>query len=257
MTTTATGWTRFAGANIKGTPSMSAAKVAQDLEVLRANASVLVLQEFRWRWYWSTLRATLVRDRWGTAPGVAMGLARSTFSAQAVAWRRKDWRRKATRQRKLHDGMARVSEARQLRAALLENRGTSLAAWFGTTHFVVGGDRDDDGRQVSGYRTRRMILAHDMQLLGAFLRELKATGYPVVFQADLNIKPNTWAYKELRFLLKSVGARIIGDHGVEYLILIDGTTVAVEVENDWTIGPRRLNTDHEVRGITFRLARMF
>lgn len=248
-----TRWARFAGANIKGTPSMSAAKVAADIELLRRNCSVMVLQEFRWPWYWRTIAKSLGSDLlpglgWRTAPGMAAGLRSPVFSAQAVAWRDSRWRRKEVRRRKLHDGMAKISETRWIRSALLEDRATQLECWFGTTHAVVKGDEPSDSPM------RKAILDHDLMVMHSFLRQLKATGHPVIFQADLNVHPGTWAYRDLLSICKAVGARIVGEHGVEYLFIMDQhSDVKVQVAKDWVIRPNRLNTDHEVRGMTFRL----
>lgn len=252
-TGTATDWFRFVGANIKGTPAMPAKAVAEDLEVVRRHASVAVLQEFRWPWYWRTARKALQRlrkaDPWRSAPGFAQGMLKPVLGAQAVMWRSGRWKRRDVEHDLLHDGMAGISEDRYLRAALLEDRETTLRAWFGTTHFVVGGDERTDGPQ------RKMILEHDLQRLTMFLRRLKATGHPVVMQADLNIHPGTWAYLELMQILTALGARVVGEHGVEFVIVIDGRDVDVEVRRSWTIGTRRLNTDHEIRGMTCRLVR--
>jgi hypothetical protein len=251
-----TAWTRFAGANIKGNPSMSAAKVKGDIELLRRNCTVMVLQEFRWPWYWGSITQTLRENlaparRWRTAPGMARGKAKPVYAAQAIAWHNGRWKRtERVRQYLLHKGVAQVSEARYLRAALLAEQETGMECWFGTTHNVVGGDAAGDSAR------RKAILGQDIERLHALLRELKKTGHPVVFQGDFNIHRDTWAYKDLMWMLKGMRARVIGEHGVEYLFVIDAhSDVKVEVAKDWVILPKRLNTDHEVRGMTFRLVR--
>lgn len=247
---TRTSWRRFVGLNIKGTPAMRAAAVRHDLELALGRASVIVLQEFKWPWYWRTLGRVVARRRerrWRSFPGFLRGLARPVFAAQAVVWRSHGWKRRGSRRRLLHRGAAGISESRQLRAALLEDKETKLRAWFGTTHFVVGGDQDTDGPR------RRAILEHDLEQLDAFLGELTATGYPVLFQLDANIRPSSDAYPAFRAVLKRHRARLHGARGVEYLFTINGRHGRVGVLRDWTIPTSELRTDHEGRGITFRL----
>lgn len=246
-------WHRFAGLNIKGTPAMSGRKVRHDLRVAKNHASVVVLQEFRWPWYWRSAnrvlnRAKKWRNRWASSPSYADGLARPVFGAQAVLWKRKPWKRRDTKQRVLHDGEAGISETRRLRACLLEDRESGLAAWFGTTHFVVGGDNDGDGP------VRRRMLQENMDRLDEFLADLVATGHPVVFQLDANIRASSDTYRQFRAMLAKHRAVLHGNKaGVEYLFTINAKKARVQVDKAWQIPTSALHTDHEGRGITFRL----
>jgi len=247
---TATSWRRFLGLNVRGTPAMRAAAVRHDLELALERASVVALQEFKWPWYWRTLSRAVTRRparRWRAFPGFVRGLARPVFAGQTVVWRAHGWKRRDSRRRLLHAGAAGISESRQLRAVLLEDRDTGLRAWFGTTHFVVAGDESTDGPR------RRAILEHDLEQLDAFLGELEATGYPVLFQLDANIRTSSDAWPAFRRLLKRRRARIHGPRGVEYLFTINGRRGRVDVLHDWIVPVRELRTDHEGRGITFRL----
>lgn len=247
---TATTWRRFAGFNIKGTPAMPAASVAHDLDVAQSVASVLVFQEFRWPWYWRTLQRVMgdVADSvWRSAPGMLMGARKPVWGAQAVLWKRKVWRRIDTRVALLHDGEAGISESRYLRAVLLEDRATGLRCWFGTTHFVVKGDATSDTVR------RRLIMTRDLNALDNFLHALTRTGHPVVFQMDANIHTGTPAYTRLRATLSSYRGVIHGRHGVEYLFTLPGARAGIEVKGDFEVPTTRLKTDHEARGITFRL----
>ena len=252
MVTADVPWRRFAGANIKGTPAMPARNVRHDLRVLKNHASLLVVQEFRWPWYWRTADRVLSRlakkgKRWGSSPTYTDGLARPVFGAQAVLWRRSAWRHKDTKQRILHHGAAGISEDRRLRACLMEDRKNPVPGWVGTTHFVVGGDNDGDGPK------RRAMLQEDIDRLDEFLTDLRATGHPIVFQLDANIKASSDTYRQFRDMLRRHGARLQGNRkGVEYLFVIDGGHAEVQVQNAWEIPTSGLRTDHEARGITFR-----
>lgn len=245
-------WRRFAGANIKGTPAMRARKVRHDLRVLKSHASLLVLQEFKWPWYWRAARRVLSRmtkkgKRWGSSPTYRDGLARPVFGAQAVLWRRNVWRHLDTRQRLVHHGAAGISEDRRLRACLVADRENPVPGWAGTTHFVVSGDNDNDSPK------RRAMMQDDIQSLDRFLRDLRATGHPIVFQLDANIRASSDVYRQFRGMLRKHGARLQGNRrGVEYLFVIDGRDATVEVKNSWQIPASALRTDHEARGLTFR-----
>lgn len=262
-----TPWRRFVGANIKGTPAMPADKVAEDVEVLKGIASIVVTQEVRWVWYWRQIRRVLDilprakrRDpaKWRSIPGIATAIARPVKAASGVLFKGRHWRKLDVKARRLHDGEAGISENREIRAGLLGDWETGLAVWGGTCHFVVGGDMPTDSPR------RRRILDHDLDVLDRFLDDLVATGHPILFQLDANIRPASGAaYRRLRRIIHDHGGRIIGDHGVEFLFVIDGRDTDVEVRDirrgGFTIKPKhrggRLNTDHEARGITFRLVR--
>jgi hypothetical protein len=246
-----TKWFRFLGMNIKGTPSMRRARVEHDLNVARKNASVLVTQEFKWRWYFRAAKAVLGRatHRWASSPGYGHGTLRPVAGAQSVKWKTKRWRRLRTRRALLHKGVARVSESRSLRAVLLQDRETRLRAWFGTTHFVVGGDEAGDSP------LRKRMLRENIEALDKFIEDLKANGNPIFFQLDANIHPGTWAYDEFMAVMRKHKATIHGAHGVEFLFTIDGEDTKVEVRRDWIIPRDQLETDHEGRGVTARLVK--
>lgn len=267
-----TPWRRFVGANIKGTPAMSADKVGADVEILRGTASIIVTQEVRWAWYWKRIgrvlkitsaggrrrrRTTSTKaPRWKTAPSIAAAVVRPARAASAVMWKGRDWRRAKTIVRKLHQGRGGISETRWARAVLLVDWGTGLGLWAGTLHNVVGGDMPGDGE------IRRGMLDHDLDVLDRLLDDLVATGHAIAFEIDANIRPSSGdSYRRLRRIIHDHGGQIIGDHGVEFLFVIPGRDTDLEVRNPrgFTIPPKAhggaLNTDHEARGMTFRLVR--
>ena len=239
--------------NIKGTPAMPAAAVKHDLTVGRSEASVLVTQEFRWPWYWRTLKNVVGRgkwsDRWSSSPGFAKGFARPVRGAQSVMWDNKIWKHVDTRVRVLHDGHAGISEDRFIRAVLLQNRATGVLCWFLTTHFVVGGDEPGDGP------LRKKMMALDLRVLDTMVEGLRETGYAIIGQFDGNIHRGTPAYRELMDIASDNKMTFHGEHGVEYLFTVDGEATKVQVLNDWVVPTSRLKTDHEGRGITYRLIR--
>ena len=246
-----TRWFRFLGMNIKGTPSMRQSKVEHDLDIAKAKADVLVVQEFRWPWYFSAAKKVMssAEIAWGTSPGVNHGYVRPVAGAQGVMWLRERFKRLRTRHALAHAGVAGVSESRFLRACLLRDRETGIKGWFGTTHFVVGGDEFTDSNR------RKAIMAGDLIALDKFLTGLKRGGHPILFQLDANIHKGSWAYAEFMRILRKHGATVHGEHGVEYLFTINGRKAQVEVRNDWIIPTSRLETDHEGRGITARFVR--
>jgi hypothetical protein len=246
-----TEWFRFVGMNIKGTPAMTREQVEHDLAVAKSTASVVVVQEFKWRAYWRSARKVIGtgkwKDRWNTSPGLTAGALRPVRGAQAVLWLNRDWKRLNTRVWLLHDGVAGISETRYVRAVLLEHRKTKLACWFLTTHFVVGGDMHTDGMR------RRMMLAGNINTLRACLIDLRRSGHPIIGQLDANVHRQSEAYPRLLAIFRGAGAKVHGYHGVEYLFVIQGRTAKVEVRSDWIVSTSRLETDHEGRGITARL----
>lgn len=248
---------RFVGANVKRT--LTRWQVRDDLAMIARHykASVIALQEFQTRGHWLALRSAL--EGWKSYPSVLVGLARPSWSGQAIAWRHDQWRRLDKRRRELHQGAAGITETRQLRAVLLEDRRSGLACWFATTHFVVGGDQLTDGP------VRRHLMAQDLTRLDKFIRELKATGHAGVLQLDANLTPASDAWATFQQLLRRRGCTIHGVRGVEYLITWQASWTPgpdgrgrnpaqmLRVSSDMTIG--RLNTDHEARALDFRLER--
>lgn len=248
----------FGGFNIKGTPAMAARKVAHDLRVAKRTVDVIALQEFRWPWYWRQARkiAMAAREKagravWRSSPGYDRGLGQPVFGAQALVWKARLWKRVDEAHRLLHDGVAKVSEDRYIRAVKLLDRWVTavrLTAWFLSTHFVVGGDQDGDPA------LRKRMLAHDLEVFDDFLGHLTKTGDAVIGELDANIRPGGWAYREFRRILKKHGATLHGPtRGVEYLFTIDGEDVDVVVVKASQVSTDRMFTDHEGRVIAFRL----
>lgn len=240
---------RFIGMNIKGTPKMPAANVAHDVKLALSTAGVVAVQEFRHRSYWRELRKAMRahNERWRSYPSVAVGIARPVYSGQAIAWRTDQWRVIGRKRRLLHSGQAQISEDRHARAVLLEERISGIPCWFATTHYVVGGDEKRDPSR------RRLLLAQDVTVTDELLSDLTATGHPIVFQLDANIRPGSGAWTTFRRMLLRHHAVIIGHHGVEYLFVIQGKHARVHVDHDWIVPASRLKTDHEGRGVTIRL----
>lgn len=241
---------KFLGMNINDNPAMSMAKVASDLRVARTHCDVLVLQEFRWPWYWRELSRAmphLPRLGWRTYPHTRVGKKRPTFSAQAVCWKDRDWKKIDTKTRLLHDGVARISESRYIRGVLLEHRATGLRCWFVTTHYVRGGD---EARDPIRHRT---ILKLDLVRTEDFFIDLKKTGYPMLFQGDLNIHRNTQGYADLMRIVEKLDLRVHGHHGIEYLFSMNNTKAKVEIHGSWIVPTGQLFTPHEGRGVDARL----
>lgn len=242
-------WHRFVGMNIRGTPAMRADQVAGDLAAGQSASDVLVAQEFRWPWYWRTAARSPRAGVWRSSPGYTYATAHPVFAGQPVLWDGSLWERRATDVSLAHPGAAGISEDRHVRAVRLRDRDSRLAVWFLSTHFVVGGDQAGDSAR------RRQLLATDLHALDTTLTRLRRSGHGVIAQLDANIRPGGWAYPVLLRVLARHGARLHGTHGVEYLFTVDGPRSRVQVRRDWVIGTHRLATDHEARGISFRLRR--
>lgn len=245
---------RFGGFNIKGTPRMSAKRVSHDIGVVKERCDVAFLSEYKWDYYWGVLRHRIVHrgeQTWGTFPGLVRGFAAPVFGAQVVLWDKDKFRFKKGHRRLLHRGRRRISESRQLRGAWLEEELTGLDCWFAGTHYVVKGDERSDPD------IRNKMMQTDIRHTAEFLDDLIRTGAPIVFQLDANIHPGTWAYAEFRNMIKQRNGRIIGEHGIEFLIVFDRhSKTKVIVEHPFRVSKEALETDHEGRGIVFRLHRM-
>jgi hypothetical protein len=236
----------FIGANIRATPRMPNRAVRHDLRIIKARCDAFVLQEFKLRDYWIVL-AAIMRKSWGTFPSKARGALRPVASGQPCGWHKRLWEAKASRVRLLHDGKRKISESRWLRAVLLSDRETGIRVWIGGTHFVVHGDEDHDGP------IRVDMLDGNIATTEDFLSGLVQTGHPIIFELDANIHRHSDSFNEFRDMVKLLGGRFIGEKGVEYLFIIDSENTRVEVLDEWTIPTTKLRTDHEVRGITYRL----
>lgn len=252
---------RFGGFNIKATPRMRAEYVRHDLGVVRNHTDVAVLQEMKWDYYWTAMRRALNQrsSRWSTHPTLPIGAKHSVASAQPITWDRNAWRKcgQALNTR-IHAGAAGISEDRYARAAPLADRlQSSLAMWAASSHFVVGGDKDNDG--AGNYHQREALLRKDLEKFKQFIRELQTTEVegqvlPIVFEGDLNINLHTWAYGVLMNHVHSLGGRIVGRHGIEYLLVFDAhSDVKVHVQDIFYVGTDRMYTDHEGRGMRFYL----
>lgn len=237
-----------AGANIKGTPAMPASAVQHDLNVLRRRADVLMLQEFRWPWYWGVAMRVLANGKtWGSSPSFNAGKNASTRGAQGITWNRLKWKRIKSRMWLLHKGVAAVSEDRYLRAVLLQDRKTKQFCWFVSSHFVVGGDEDHDSH------LRKSMMAGDIDVVRNVLRTLERSGFPVIAEVDANIHKGSAVYGEWIRMLADAGAKVYGTHGVEYLFTVNGEETKVDAIRAWVIPTSQLRTDHETRGLTYRL----
>lgn len=237
-----------AGANIKGTPAMPARKVRADLKVLRKRADVLMLQEFRWPWYWRVAMLLLgIGKRWASSPVFKAGKDAPVRGAQGILWKRKAWKRVKTRVWLLHDGVAKVSESRFVRAVLLQDRVTGQFCWFLSTHFVVGGDESSDSP------LRRGMLNDNIGMVDQVLSAIARSGHPVVFELDANIRSTSDSYDEWMAMLKRQDMKVHGAHGVEYMLTRSGVSTKINVHRNWVVPTTMLNTDHETRGITYTL----
>lgn len=252
-----TEWFRVLGQNIKGTPAMKAWQVSHDLREVQANAHLVMVQEFRWPWYWRAARRVLgrarkARQRWGSTPDWGKGVAQPVLGGQAVMWRLSRFSLERTKVALAHAGVAKVSESRWWRGALLKVDETDLCLWAVSGHCVVGGDQDGDSQR------RKDLLAGDLESLDQFLTEARASGFPGVIHFDGNIRPGGWAYPELRRILRKHGVQLIGPvTGVEYLGVWHSEGVRVEVESAFQVPTSRLFTDHEGRGGRIRLVSRF
>lgn len=232
----------FAGANIKGTPSMKAWRVRKDLKTIRRKADVIGLQEFKWRWYWRVVGLLLVN--WSSWPGKTKGLAHPVLGAQAVLWKRKLFKRVRVYTREAFDfamDNGGIMDNRWIRAALLRAREDGFTAWFLSTHFAVGADKSGSSER------RKAFLRSNLRELDKALADLRRTGYPIMGELDANIHRGTWAYRELMNILLHHGATVHGEHGVEYAFTIPGRKGEFTEVNASRIGTSQLETDHEVR----------
>lgn len=232
----------FAGANIKGTPSMRASSVRHDLKRLRKETDVFGVQEFKWIWYWRVVTALLVN--WRTYPSKRKGILHPVNGAQAIFWKRRLFRRIRAHGAPAFDfsfSSRGIMNNRWIRAVLLEAREDKFRAWFLSTHFVVGGDNSKDGPR------RKEFLHQNITALNDTLTVLRRTGYPIMGEIDANIHRGTWAYDEFMEMMNRHGAKFHGHHGVEYSFTIDGPKGKFTRVKSRVIPSNELRTDHEVR----------
>jgi hypothetical protein len=233
----------FAGANIKGTPKMSAAAVQHDLQVLMHRCDVFGVQEFRWPWYWHAARQLLF-SKWRAHPGFKTGVRHPIRSAQAVFWKRelfKFIRSYTIPAFDLKEDTSGIMDDRWMRAVLLEGRDDGFRAWFFTTHFVVGGDKGTSGPH------RQRLMRQNLAQLDKALTYMEKTGYPIMGEFDANIHRGTWAYGALTAILKAHDATLHGARGIEYAFSMNGKHGAFHNVRASIVSTAELRTDHEIR----------
>ena len=224
---------------------MPPAKVREDLRTIKERANVFCVQEFTWPWYWNGAIAVLdLGGAWGSYPGKVKGSTNAAIRAQALFWQRKIFTRKKGYVIPAYDfdmNTGKIMRDRYVRAVLLEGKADKFTAWFLSTHFVVGGDRQNDEL------IRRKLMTQNIAALDKALTHLGNTGYPIMGELDANIHKGTWAYAEFMEMMTKHRAKFHGDLGVEYAFTINGKH-GVFTHVDATIIPDvRLNTDHEAR----------
>ena len=235
----------FGGANIKGTPAMPAASVRNDMRKLKRRLDILALQEYRHRWYWTVL-AALFAFTWRSYPSPKVGLANPVFGGQAILWKTRLARRVSAREIPAFDfadDHSHIMENRWIRAVLLECRFSKLLCWYVSTHFVVHGDDHAEGPRRQAFMEQNLIR------LAQMLEWCSRTGEPIVLELDANIHKGTWAYHRLMQIIAQYDGRVIGERGVEFLVVFDGLHTRVVVDKSYVLRPRDigLKTDHEVR----------
>lgn len=247
--------------NIKGNPKMSASDVREDLEIALKRGGIVTLVEFRWGYYWRTLarlvKAFLSADVrresglpiWRSFPSFRRGIAAPVAGGQMIAWKADRWRRADKLVKRIHRGMARISEDRRIRGVLLLDRDTLLGLWVLVTHYVVGGDNRSDSDRREG------ILREDIDVTVRALGKALRSGFPVALTLDGNIRLTSDHYAEFRRrVIVNLGGEVHGEPGVEWIITYPGSNgTEIDVSDEWETGTGRLNTDHEGRGITATL----
>jgi hypothetical protein len=241
----------FGGANIKGTPPMSRAAVRSDMRKLKRYLDIIALQEYRHRWYWAVL-ASLFAFTWRSFPSAKVGLKQPVYGGQAILWKTRLVRKTCSRvipAFDFDDDNSGIMENRWMRAVLLECRWSKLACWYISTHFVVHGDDYEEGPRRQAFMEQNLIR------LAQLLDWCSRTGEPMVLELDANIHPDTWAYFRFMQLVKQHGGRVIGEKGVEFLVVFNGDHTRVVVDQAFVLRPRDygLKTDHEVRCIAHHL----
>ena len=239
----------FIGMNIRGFPPMRTAAVARDLRTAMDNADVLVAQEFGIRRYWRKAQDLMFPNGWSSYPSYAKGIDRPRDSAQPVMWKRDKFKLIGVRRNLLMRGVAKIANTRFLRAALLEDRETGDQVWYGTTHFVVKGDRSNHPQR------RRRLLNSNIRRLVRLIEDLKETGHPIIFQLDANIHKGTDTHKRFTAIIHNLGGTFHGEQGVEFTFTIPGKTQAIKVEKAWRIPVDKLATDHEARCINYSVVK--
>lgn len=233
------------GANIKGNPKMSAAFVRNDLGILKSRLDIVMLQEFEWTWYWR-IAGILLDKNWNSFPSFAVGTAKPVNGAQGILWKSKLVKRVASKEMPAFNfslAHAGVMDDRWIRAVLLEDIATKLRCWYISTHFVVGGDGKGDSAR------RKQFLSQNINALDEMLAYCSRTGDAMAFEIDGNLHPDSWAMPAFMAMIKKYGGRVVGPHGVEWMVVFDGPSTKIVVDRSYELEPKKtgLKTDHEVR----------
>lgn len=241
----------FGGANIKGNPSMNAAAVKNDVSILKSRLDIVALQEFEWRWYWRIAKILLDKN-WNSFPSFVVGMANPVKGAQGILWKSKLVKRVGSKELPLFNfnlPHAGVMDDRWVRAVHLEDIKTKLRCWYISTHFVVGGDAVGDSAR------RKHFLTQNIQALDQMIEYCSRTGDAMIFEIDGNLHPNSWAMGMFMKMVNSHGGRVVGGHGVEWMVVFDGTASKIVVDNVYQLEPKKvgMRTDHEVRCLDHHL----
>lgn len=243
-----------AGANIKGTPSMPASSVRNDVRKISKRVDVMITQEFKWRWYWVVIR-TLLGVKWRSFPSFAVGVAQPIKGAQGIFWKKKLFSKVGTKLIEAFDfdlDNAGIMDNRWIRAVCLEDARDKLQCWFVSLHNVVGADASGDSVR------RKMFMSENLDRLDTMLGYLTRSDAPIIVEGDFNIHAGTWAYVDLMRLVKKHHGRVVGTHGVEFMIIFDHhCSTKIRTERIYSMNPKEagLKTDHEVRCLDFHLER--
>jgi len=249
-----TEWLIFVGTNERANPPMPLAHLEKDMERLSRAADSMVVQEFRLRSYWRRA-ASMMRAQWASSPTWTAGVLAPVAGGQPCFWRRDIFKRVRDGAWLMHGGIRKISEDRYMRRAFLEHLDTGLRVWKLNGHCVVGADEEGGGP------IRQDILyTQDLPALDRALERSLRGGWPLIGHIDANIHRGSAAYDDLMAIFDKHGARVIGEHGVEYLFVVDGRKARVIVGSHRMVKPRhrggKLWTDHEARVLRYKLRQM-
>jgi len=248
------------GANIRGIPRMKVEHVRADLKTLKNRGDIIVTQEFGLDYYWAQFERVYMKSierTWASSPNHRRAFGNPIEGAQAVFWKTELFKRIDVNKAPSFDfdiSTAGIMNNRWLRAGLLEERESGLRGHFGTTHFVVGGDRGSDSPQ------RKRLMSSNIEHLDDFLNRLRHTGDPIWFQLDANIARDSSTYPQFKAMLNKHKAKVHGVPGIEYCFTIDShTDTKMVVRKEYVIRTRKVGgplfTDHEARGTRMYLVR--
>lgn len=224
---------------------MPGSAVKNDVGILKQRLDIVLLQEFEWKWYWR-IAAILLDKNWNSFPSFVRGMANPVHGAQGILWKTKINKRVGSKEMPLFNfnlPHAGIMDNRWVRAVNLEDIKTKLRCWYISTHFVVGGDAFGDSAR------RKHFLTQCIQALDQMLEYCSRTGDAMVFEIDGNLHVDSWAMKSFEAMIEKYNGRVVGPHGVEWMVVFDGTHTNVVVDKSYQLEPRKtgLKTDHEVR----------